>query len=292
MLVASLLPTASAQELIPTVQALLSAQVDALSHVQSFGFTALQGSEASGDYVKTIWQESGVKYFLNYINENKDGPGVPFRLNIGYDGTQAYRVGDDGNRLLIRKAPFNEFETFSECNSPLFPFKFLQRKGDFLAIFSITTPEAVKDLVKHASFDPKQVRKIDGHDCLAVQFKDCYDGRQNESVNYTVYFAKDMAWFPLAWEMYGMDGRLRYSFIAKTFDHATLPGLPLYKVTFPITGIILQTPVSEHEGHAGVGITFPAVQLNKSETEDFTFDPTAYRYVEDMDSKVLINVPK
>ena len=260
--------------------------------VNSFGYTFLQGSEESGDFVKTVWKENGDKYFFEYLNQNQTGGGVPFHITLAYDGLRGYRLSENGGRMWVKKGPFDTFNSFVSPFTPLFPFSFMRRAGKRFDLDSVTSPAQIAETLRHTTLQPG-IREIDGHKCLTVRVANAYSPDAKDPVDYVVYLAEDLGNFPIAWEIYDHQGKFIYSYIVTELKSLPLPKPAKGAFRYPESAIISNDPVQARNSGPGIRrVKFSDVTVNAFEDEDFALDPSIADIVEDVDTETLIEIPR
>lgn len=274
------------------VKSLLSSITAQLGEATSLGYTYIQGSEDNGNYVKTLWRESGDKFYLEYINENKDGAGAPFRTTLAYDGTNGYRLSEDKRRLWIKKGAFDQAKRYVSAITPLFPFIWMLPPGEKGNLKALSDPQNVTRLVQRIKIDTG-LTEIDKHACAVVHVTNSGSPDSREPVQYKVYCAKALGWFPIAWEVATNKGDFMYSFVCAEVKEIKTERGASGRFIYASVAKIMAAPVAKANTGPGVRrITFTDIHVNTFNDDDFVIDPSIAEVVEDITSDTLITVPK
>jgi hypothetical protein len=257
-------------------------------------------------FERLAWKEMGNKYLFDYENSNLINK-TDDRLISSYDGQQAARFVPEMDKLFIQKKPFTkDMEFISSFCTPLGAFEFISTSNDIVSLRALKSAETFPALALRAALDPQKNRTWFGHPCIAVKITDVYDRWDKQDVNCIVYFASDMGFYPIAWEMYNKAGEPMLSFFITKFATVPIDKDAKVLLPFPESAILRNeamakmvilpdnvAPESIYLTGVDEKLNFTLPKINGlTEDGDFQIDPSMAGAIEELDTGTLITIPK
>lgn len=270
--------------------------------VHSIDYSETRG-DPKGSHSFEHWQEMGELQRIERFTPNLDTHGKPsgtFHVIISYDGDYGYMYSPDSDRLVRQKEPFLDLtEGYSSGleGGPLMPFEFLDKKGvrsssGRVTLQTLKSPDA---LAARATLEPDKNRSWEGHPCIAVKISGGNDRWDSQApVDFVAYFAKDLDFYPVAYEVY-KHGKLSRRYWVVKF--ASIPLVSGKVFRYPeLAGGFCYDSDTLHSSSGG-GYSFESMapsdlKINTLSKADFTIQPPPGGYIEDRDDgDKLIKVP-
>ena len=296
----------ASEDSTPTAEHLITQLGRFVEGIDSMDYSETKG-DPKGDHSSKHWQEMGklqrIEFFttLSLTSDGKRG-GSSHKI-FSYDGDYGYMYSPGSDRLFRQRAPFLDLTEgyYSGLIGTLQPFQFLEKRGERSSSGSVTlqtlkSPEALSAAAARATLDPARNRAWEGHPCLAVKISDGNDAGDSQArVDFVAYFAKDLNFYPIAYEIY-KHGKITQSYWVVKL--ATLPvnkdGSQMFR--YPELAKGFRYDSDTYHSSSGGGYSFeltanPDLKINTLAKADFTIAPPAGGYIEDRDTQKLIKTP-
>jgi beta-lactamase regulating signal transducer with metallopeptidase domain len=302
--VACLTKSKASENSTPTADYLIMNLGQFVDGVDSMDYSITEG-DPKGDHGFQRWQEMGKLQRIEMFLSSSWPNGKPFLQHqiYSYDGDYGYMYAPAGpDRLFRHKAPFQEGTEgiYRGLIGPLFPFVFLDKKtvlpsSGWVSLQTLKSPDALAADAARATLEPDKDRSWEGHPCVAVKISGGNDPWDNQArVDFIAYFAKDLDFYPVAYETY-KHGHITLRYWVTKF--ATLPasadGSKVFRYPELASGFAYDSD-SRHSSSGGgysFQLTAPTyLKINTLSKADFTLKPPAGGYIEDWDMGKVFKV--
>jgi len=268
-----------------------------LKSISSISFSSEQTTTVtkSGDTFKTYltYTASGKKYIYTSFQDTNN-TGSDEHYTVGYDGTTCnYYTARDG----MMSVATHRMDDVPLINNWAFfePFSFFGSKdatsGPYVRFPSLTdfqNSDLLKSEVKQFT-DIKEVQ-YEGHNCVSLRVAGGRIPFRTEDSEFTVYFDKDIGFYPIAWERVGKETRQRIRYFVTEIGYVKLGDK---KIAYPKSAIrTLYLAADPDHPFTITKSSIREINLNEvSEDFDFQIDPTIANVIFDADAKKYITVP-
>lgn len=297
-------------EQTPSAREIVAQSLQNFEKICSLSFKLERGSyKASENSESYSWLEMPPCYTFHYRSYNKERKYL-FEWLVGFDGATGYKFSPSITQMEISKKGFHDFANalLSKNWTPLNAYDFLLTKGHK------GSPLRLSDLKNQELIDAAALKasEIQGYenpyllvqDAVCLEFKDCYDSKLDQAVILRVYFSKKHAFFPIAWEKADPQGNPLVAYFTKGDAVVVNPGNG--KAFLPQKFLVrnLETcrklkieikdmkPTEAFIKGIDDSYDFSSVGINTLEVTDFIPDPSMADSILDLDSDVVVKIPK
>jgi hypothetical protein len=269
---------------------------DKFSKISSFEYVSQRNTPQDKTYATLSWKEMGNNYYYD-LSSIDHLANTEVRQIVAFDGkrTSTFNGGNGFIEIQNGEIPWIAPKVFP---SPLDIYSFLEVDGKFMSLNDLNSTSSLwKNLSSRILYIGTQT--LMDRNCIVVRFMGSFDQHIKQKADYDVYLDRQ-TFMPIGWQAFDSQKCLIEQLevidfkttLGKT-DNVSFIYPSHYRITqYQWPGIVT--------GPKGVVKYFKSVrdeyfndvQINSLSTEDLQIDPEMAKSIVDVNSRVVIPIPK
>lgn len=210
----------SGAEVSSLVRSIMTEQSKALSRLQTVRFSSnldlelgperlarvrlRSGSAPAHIFNDLVFAAKGSRYRSAFSVSDSEGTTSGATV-IAWDGRRYQVANSAGGGSVSTSKTQAKPDPYGTSNALLLPYEYAFWSGDLKTLSHLRSPATWSKLAKAA----REVKEatVDGHQGITVSFA-VTAASTNKKLTYNVFFARDLGYFPLQWDLHYPDGRI------------------------------------------------------------------------------------